>query len=88
MNLSVNEATSEATSESDRDDDVELKVSCMVKRSQGKSTLGLTNFKTRVFVLTPSRLTYYDGSLQVGVDYTVMVSRNVSPACRLLAIAS
>ena len=44
---------------------VELKVSYMVKRSQGKSALGATNFKKRVFVLTPSRLSYYDGTLEV-----------------------
>lgn len=43
---------------------VELKVSYMVKRSQGKSALGATNFKKRVFVLTPSRLSYYDGTLE------------------------
>lgn len=43
----------------------ELKVSWMVKRSQGKSALGATNFKKRVFVLTNSRLAYYDGNLEV-----------------------
>ena len=47
------------------DGDVELKVGYMVKRSQGKSTLGATNFKKRVFVLTASRLAYYDGTLEV-----------------------
>ena len=47
-------------------DDVELKVSYMVKRSQGKSTLGAVNFKKRVFVLSPTRLTYYDGTIEVG----------------------
>eukprot|EP00731_Ephydatia_muelleri_P030665 Em0022g179a len=44
--------------------DVELKVGYMVKRSQGKSTLGATNFKKRVFVLTPTRLAYYDGTME------------------------
>ena len=44
--------------------DVELKVGYMVKRSQGKSTLGATNFKKRVFILTPTRLAYYDGTLE------------------------
>lgn len=48
-------------------DDVELKVGYMVKRSQGKSTLGATNFKKRVFSLTSSRLSYYDGTVEVGV---------------------
>ena len=43
----------------------ELKVGYMVKRSQGKSTLGATNFKKRVFVLTPTRLSYYDGTPEV-----------------------
>lgn len=47
------------------DEDVELKVSYMVKRSQGKSALGATNFKKRVFVLTASRLSYFDGTLEV-----------------------
>ena len=48
--------------------DVELKVSYMVKRSQGKSALGSTNFKKRVFVLTPSRLSYFEGTLEVSGD--------------------
>ena len=47
-------------------DDVEIKVSYMVKRSQGKSALGAVNFKKRVFVLSPTRLTYYDGTIEVG----------------------
>ena len=41
------------------------KMSYMVKRSQGKSSFGATNFKKRVFVLTDSKLTYYDGTLEV-----------------------
>lgn len=41
------------------------KIGYMVKRSQGKSSFGATNFKKRVFVLTDSRLTYYDGTLEV-----------------------
>lgn len=49
------------------DGDVELKVSYMVKRSQGKSAIGATNFKKRVFVLTPSRLSYFEGTLEVGI---------------------
>ena len=44
---------------------MELKTGCMVKRSQGKSTLGSINFKKRVFVMTPSRLNYYDGNMEV-----------------------
>lgn len=47
--------------------DVELKVDYMVKRSQGKSALGATNFKKRVFVLTNNRLSYYDGNLEVRI---------------------
>lgn len=47
--------------------EVELKVGCMVKRSQGKSAIGATNFKKRVFVLTPNKLCYYDGSLDVSI---------------------
>ena len=46
-------------------EEVELKVSYMVKRSQGKSALGAVNFKKRVFVLTPTRLSYFDGTLEV-----------------------
>ena len=49
------------------DGDVELKVSYMVKRSQGKSAIGATNFKKRVFVLTPSRLSYFEGTLEVSL---------------------
>ncbi len=46
-------------------EELELKVSYMVKRSQGKSTLGAVNFKKRVFVLSPTKLTYYDGTFEV-----------------------
>lgn len=49
----------------ERNGEMELKVSYMVKRSQGKSALGAVNFKKRVFVLTPTRLTYFDGTLEV-----------------------
>lgn len=49
----------------DRNGELELKVSYMVKRSQGKATLGPVNFKKRVFVLTPTRLSYFDGTLEV-----------------------
>ena len=47
------------------DGEVELKVGYMTKRSQGKSALGAINFKKRVFVLTPNRLAYFDGTLEV-----------------------
>lgn len=53
-----------------QNDDVELKVGYMVKRSQGKSALGATNFKKRVFCLTPSRFSYYDGTVEVSVLYS------------------
>lgn len=53
-----------------QNDDVELKVGYMVKRSQGKSALGATNFKKRVFCLTPSRFSYYDGTVEVSVWYS------------------
>ena len=42
-----------------------IKVSSMVKRAQGKSTLGSINLKKRVFVLTRVKLCYYDGTLDV-----------------------
>lgn len=45
--------------------EVELKVGYMTKRSQGKSALGAINFKKRVFVLTPNRLAYFDGTIEV-----------------------
>lgn len=47
--------------------DVELKIGYMVKRSQGKSTIGAVNFKKRVFVLTCNRLLYFDGNLDVSL---------------------
>ena len=50
-----------------QNDEVELKVGYMVKRSQGKSALGATNFKKRVFSLTSSRFSYYDGTVEVSV---------------------
>ena len=49
--------------------DIELKIGYMVKRSQGKSALGAVNFKKRVFVLTPNRLSYFDGNLEVSHSY-------------------
>jgi hypothetical protein len=42
----------------------EMKVSLMTKRSQGKSKMGPVNYKQRVFVLTPERLTYYEGTVE------------------------
>ena len=47
------------------DDGGVRKMSFMVKRSQGKSSFGAINFKKRVFVLTDSKLTYYDGTMEV-----------------------
>ena len=55
------------------DQNIELKVGYMVKRSQGKSTLGAINFKKRVFVLTPSCLSYFDGTLEVR-DNTIVAT--------------
>lgn len=49
------------------DGEIELKVGYMTKRSQGKSALGAINFKKRVFVLTPNRLAYFDGTIEVSV---------------------
>ncbi|XP_065886239.1 tyrosine-protein kinase TXK-like isoform X2 [Dysidea avara] len=46
------------------DDGGVRKMSYMVKRSQGKSSFGAINFKKRVFVLTDSKLTYYDGTME------------------------
>jgi len=47
------------------DDSGVRKMSYMVKRSQGKSSFGAINFKKRVFVLTDSKLTYFDGTMEV-----------------------
>nr|CAB3226467.1 tyrosine-protein kinase Btk29A [Phallusia mammillata] len=42
----------------------ELKVGMMTKRAQQKKSIGPTNYKDRVFVLTPTKLSYYEGNLQ------------------------
>ena len=42
----------------------------MTKRSQGKSKMGPVNYKQRVFVLTPERLTYYEGTVEVSSNTT------------------
>lgn len=57
--------------------DVELKIGYMVKRSQGKSTIGAVNFKKRVFVLTRNRLLYFDGNLDVSLIYAIMLSHHL-----------
>lgn len=59
--------------------EVELKVSYMVKRSQGKSTLGAINFKKRVFVLTPQRLSYFDGTLEVSLQDIEFIWGSIGP---------
>nr|XP_039259723.1 tyrosine-protein kinase TXK-like [Styela clava] len=41
----------------------ELKVGMMTKRAQQKKSIGPTNYKERVFVLTRSKLSYYDGTI-------------------------
>lgn len=41
----------------------ELKVGMMTKRAQQKKSIGPINYKERVFVLTQSKLCYYEGSL-------------------------
>ena len=44
----------------------ELKVGVLLKRAQGKSkVLTQVNWKARVFVLTPHKLSYYEGSCEV-----------------------
>lgn len=42
----------------------ELKVGMMTKRAQQKKSLGPTNYKERVFVLTNSKLSYYEGTIE------------------------
>lgn len=39
----------------------------LIKRSQQKKKTSPLNYKKRLFVLTKSRLTYYDGRAEVGV---------------------
>uniref|UniRef100_H2ZIU5 Tyrosine-protein kinase n=1 Tax=Ciona savignyi TaxID=51511 RepID=H2ZIU5_CIOSA len=41
----------------------EIKVGAMTKRSQQKRSYGPVNFKERVFVLTQSKLSYYEGTI-------------------------
>ena len=58
-------------------DDETIKVGYMIKKSQGKSAIGATNFKKRVFVLTRTRLSYYDGTPEVS-DFLVFPSYMLS----------
>ena len=52
----------------DQGEQRELKVGRMLKRAQGKSkVLSQTNWKERVFVLTPSSLRYFEGTNEVGI---------------------
>uniref|UniRef100_H2ZIT7 Tyrosine-protein kinase n=1 Tax=Ciona savignyi TaxID=51511 RepID=H2ZIT7_CIOSA len=44
-------------------DESEIKVGAMTKRSQQKRSYGPVNFKERVFVLTQSKLSYYEGTI-------------------------
>ena len=45
--------------------DDEIKVGMITKRSQQMKSFSPTNFKERVFVLTKSKITYYEGSIEV-----------------------
>ena len=58
----LKESTAQRSTMSDGDI---IKCSSMVKRAQGKSSFGATNFRKRFFVLTPLKLSYYDGNLEV-----------------------
>ena len=40
----------------------EIKVGMITKRAQQKKSFGPVNFKDRVFVLTKSKLAYYEGT--------------------------
>ena len=43
----------------------EIKVGMITKRAQQKKSFGPINYKDRVFVLTRSKLSYYEGTEQV-----------------------
>lgn len=45
----------------------ELKIGILTKRAQQIKSLSRPNYKERVFVLTPSKLSYYEGSLAVSI---------------------
>ena len=47
------------------DSSQEIKISRMVKRSQGRSRLAVVNYKDRVFVLTNTFMAYHEGNLAV-----------------------
>ena len=44
-----------------------LKQGVLTKRSQGKSRSRslITNYKSRLFILTPTELSYYEGTIEV-----------------------
>jgi len=43
----------------------ELRVGLITKRAQQKKSIGPTNYKSRVFVLTHQKLSYHEGTIQV-----------------------
>ena len=43
----------------------ELKVGILTKRAQQIKSISPPNYKERVFVLTPTKLSYYEGNLTV-----------------------
>ena len=45
-----------------------VKVGLITKRAQQKKSFGPVNFKDRVFVLTRSKLSYYEGSEHVSIE--------------------
>ena len=46
----------------------EIMVDMMEKRAQGKSLLGATNYKERLFVLDTRSLRYFNGNLKVSLN--------------------
>ena len=56
----------------------EMKVGVLRKRAQGKSkVLTTVNWKERVFVLTPHKLSYFEGSCEVRMRVNIYVTHKV-----------
>lgn len=57
----------------------------LIKRSQQKKRTSPLNYKERLFVLTKSRLTYYDGKAEVAFSFcSVVLFLFLAPLVKLL----
>ena len=57
----------------------------LIKRSQQKKRTSPLNYKERLFVLTKSTLTYYEGRAEVGDRFTLSTASVPFCFCMLLA---